>query len=87
MNTILAQILGKVYLKLNAHISSCIVRYQKTLFKTCGNNVNISKGGVFTYGMISIGNDVFINANVVMISRNMEMENGGGIFRLEIMWR
>lgn len=75
MNERVATFLGKKYLKLYYHFTSCISRYSKSLFKSCGKNVNIARGGVFTYDKISIGDDVFMNVNVVIISR----EGGGDI--------
>ncbi len=59
-------VLGKIFCRIQCFIKSCINEYHKSQFKSIGNNVRISDNGSFTYDMISLGDDVLINVNVVM---------------------
>ena len=53
--------------------------YNRTKFKSCGDDVIINAGGIFTYENISIGSDVFIGANAIMQSRHGEIIIGNHV--------
>lgn len=71
--------LGKCMSKISSVTYALISKYQKTLFKKCGDNVDIQKNCIFTYKTVSIGNNVFIGANAVMQSNSGEIIIGNHI--------
>ena len=72
--------MGRLFLGFSRLMESCVVEYQKTRFKSCGENVSIALGrGIFTYESISIGNDVFIGANAIMQAKYDEIIIGSHV--------
>lgn len=70
---------GRIIVKLRNICLTCIETYEKSLFESCGEHVDINRGGVFTYKNISIGDDCFIGVNPIMQSRHGKIIIGNHI--------
>lgn len=60
--------LGWLFIQFERVRNRCIREFYKSRFLSCGNDVYLGKGCIFTLRNISIGSDVYIGANCVIQS-------------------
>ena len=58
---------GKLFNLFDRFENKCISAYTKSRFCSCGRHVYLGKGSVFTPASISVGDNVYIGNNVILL--------------------
>lgn len=72
--------IGRILKSLRRKINFLIAEYEKSLFKSCGENVVISGRCLFSGSEnISVGNNVYINENAVFLTAESSIDIGNNV--------
>jgi len=76
----LIALIGKLINKIRSWCDNKQTEYKKSLLKSCGSNVVIDSGiKIFGYENVTIGNDVYININAVLMTTESEIVIGNHV--------